>query len=219
MCRYFLKKDTTSIRLISVADASFDTTAESFLEDVQRTDGEWPFPLGRMLDEPLDIVVEITYRVHERQDDPFVHPAATPQEATGTFPTTGSSAHRPREDADDRDALPSPREEPNESRRKRQGTRRAAGYDLFDDVPHQVKKYMQRRILLDDVPLSVKRARQTLNMTEAYAFAADHSEAAAKNGRSGLKLNEIIRDAGDHAAMMRHSLQQALEKEWATWCK
>lgn len=65
------------------------------LEDIQRTDGAWPFPLGRMVDEPLDIVVEFTYRVPERQDDPFVHPAATPPRAGGTLPTPRTSAPRP----------------------------------------------------------------------------------------------------------------------------
>lgn len=65
--------------------------SRELLEDVQRTDGEWPFRLGRIVEEPLDIVVEFTYRVPEpeRQDEPFVHPAAA------DLPMLAARARRP----------------------------------------------------------------------------------------------------------------------------
>lgn len=65
--------------------------------------------------------------------------------------------------------------------------------------------------------------RLSLNINEAYAFAAErsegHHEPVIKKGRGELKLADVIRDARDDAMSVRHSLQQALEKEWSTWCK
>lgn len=85
------------------------------LENVQRTDVGWPLPMGRVLEEALDIIVEFTYRVPpERQDVPFAHPAATPPDAAADTPettqTTSVTTRRPREDADDHGERPSPRD-------------------------------------------------------------------------------------------------------------
>lgn len=145
------------------------------LKDVQKTDDGWPFPLGRVMDEALDIAVEFTYCVSERRDEPFVNLAAPPLGGTTLPPEarrpTNVTTRRSRGKRDDGDEDASPRAgllppepgspNPAESgaRRKRQRLRQAGGYDHLDEVRGQMEHHMKRRALLCDVLISIKRAR------------------------------------------------------------
>lgn len=225
-----LVRKVNEVSSISAMNATKSLRTTTMTDD-KRTDDGWPVPLGRELDERLDVVVEFTYRVFDLQDASFVYlaAAAVPRSSSTTSPPSAPAPNAPTADDDGVDAaVPPPDATPvaehdvphhaeSASRRKRQQRRRGQVYDHLDDVPAQFK----RRAFLDDLPISIKRARQNMTLYERFAFAVErsegHQQSLAKKVRGELKVTDVLRDAGDLRAMIKRSLQNSVEKEWATW--
>lgn len=90
-------------------------------------------------------------------------------------------------------------------------------YDRLDDV----RVHFKRRALLDDVPISIKRGRQHMTLSESRVRRREKRGPPAGARQEGTRRNitDVLRDAVDHRAIIKRSLQHTLEKEWATWCR